>query len=96
MITGYWLSQPIYCAAKLGLADLLKDSSKSSTELASLTGVHAQSLFGCWPASEIGALPNRERPVKRTAASMPADGSPGVDAGVCHHDGRGVAVAAMG
>jgi O-methyltransferase domain/Dimerisation domain len=45
MITGYWLSQPIYCAAKLGLADLLKDSSKSATELASLTGVHAQSLY---------------------------------------------------
>jgi len=45
MITGYWISQTIYCAAKLGLADLLKDSSKSATELASLTGVHAQSLY---------------------------------------------------
>ncbi len=34
MITGFWVSQAIYVAAKLGIADLLKDGSKSSDALA--------------------------------------------------------------
>lgn len=29
MIAGAWVSQAIYVAAKLGIADLLKDSAKS-------------------------------------------------------------------
>lgn len=45
MVCAYWFSQAIYCAAKLGLADLLKDGSKSAAELASLTSVHVQSLY---------------------------------------------------
>jgi hypothetical protein len=34
MITGYWISQAIYAAAKFGIADHLKDGSKSAEELA--------------------------------------------------------------
>ena len=45
MLTGYWVSQALYVAAKLGIADLLKDGPKSSDELAKTTGVHAQSLY---------------------------------------------------
>ena len=45
MATGYWLSQAIYVAAKLGLADLLKDGPKSCSALAAATGVDRQSLF---------------------------------------------------
>jgi hypothetical protein len=45
MATGYWLSQAIYVAAKLGLADLLKDGPKSCSALAMETGADRQSLF---------------------------------------------------
>lgn len=39
------LSQCVYVAAKLGIADLLKDGPKSSDELAAATEVHARSLY---------------------------------------------------
>jgi O-methyltransferase domain/Dimerisation domain len=45
MAAGYWLSQAIYVAAKLGIADLLTEDPKSSVELAAVTGVDAASLF---------------------------------------------------
>jgi O-methyltransferase domain/Dimerisation domain len=45
MATGYWVSQAIYVAAKLGIADLLKDGPQSSAALAAATGSHASSLF---------------------------------------------------
>jgi len=45
LVTGYWVSQAIYVAAKLGIADLLKDGPKSSDELAQATGTHARSLY---------------------------------------------------
>ena len=45
MATGYWVSQSIYVAAKLGIADLLKDSPKSCDELATATGTNAPSLY---------------------------------------------------
>jgi O-methyltransferase/methyltransferase family protein len=45
MVTGYWLSQAIYVAAKLGLADLLKDGPKSCAVLAAATGADEQSLL---------------------------------------------------
>jgi len=41
---GSWVSQAIYVVAKLGIADLLEDGSKSGEELANATGTHAQSL----------------------------------------------------
>ena len=45
MITGYWISQAIYVAAKLGIADLLKDGPKNDDELAKATGTHPRSLY---------------------------------------------------
>jgi hypothetical protein len=45
MATGYWLSQAIYVAAKLGLADLLKDGPESCSALAAATGADEHSLF---------------------------------------------------
>jgi hypothetical protein len=45
MASGYWVSRSIYVAAKLGIADLLKDSPKSCDELAAATGTNAPSLY---------------------------------------------------
>jgi SAM-dependent methyltransferase len=45
MATGYWLSQAIYVAAKLGIADLLRDRPQSCVALAALTASDAPSLF---------------------------------------------------
>lgn len=45
MASGYWVSQALYVAAKLGIADLLKDSSKCCDELATTTGVNAGALY---------------------------------------------------
>ena len=45
LLTGYWVSQAIYVAAKLGIADRVKDDPKTPAELAQATGVHAPSLF---------------------------------------------------
>ncbi|GAA6620103.1 methyltransferase [Scytonema sp. NUACC26] len=45
MSNGTFVTQTIYVAAKLGIADLLKDGAKSSDELAKLTDVDAQSLY---------------------------------------------------
>ena len=45
VIAGYWTARCVYIAAKLGLADLVKDSPKSAAELAVLTGMHAPSLY---------------------------------------------------
>jgi hypothetical protein len=44
MLTGYWISQALYVAAKLGLADLLKDGQRSADDLASATKTHPKSL----------------------------------------------------
>lgn len=45
MISGFWLSRAIYIAAKLGIADLVKDQPKSAAELAAATDTHAPSLY---------------------------------------------------
>jgi O-methyltransferase domain/Dimerisation domain len=45
MATAYWLSQAIYVAAKLGIADLLRDGPQSCVALATSTGSDAPSLF---------------------------------------------------
>jgi ubiquinone/menaquinone biosynthesis C-methylase UbiE len=44
MLTGYWLSQAIHVAARLGIADLVKDEPKTAAELARLTGTHPLAL----------------------------------------------------
>jgi SAM-dependent methyltransferase len=45
MLTGYWITQVISVAAKLGIADLLERGSRTSAELARSTGTHAPSLY---------------------------------------------------
>jgi len=45
LIRGFQVTQCIYVAAKLGIADLLKDGPRSSEELAQTTATHAPSLY---------------------------------------------------
>jgi hypothetical protein len=44
MMTGYWVSQALYVAAKLGVADLLADGPRPVEELAAATQTDARSL----------------------------------------------------
>src|SRR5437763_568606 len=44
LINGYWHTQAIYVAAKLGLADLLRDQPRTAEELAVDTGTHPRAL----------------------------------------------------
>jgi hypothetical protein len=45
MINGFWISQALYVAATLGLADLLRDRRQTADELASAVSAHAPSLY---------------------------------------------------
>jgi hypothetical protein len=45
MIQGFQVTQCIYVAAKLGIADLLKDGPRTSEDLAQATSTHAPSLY---------------------------------------------------
>lgn len=44
MMTGYWVTQALYVAAKLGIADLLSDGPLSCDDLAGRTCTHPSSL----------------------------------------------------
>jgi hypothetical protein len=44
MMTGYWVSQALYVAAKLGVADLIDEGPRPVEELAAATQTHAPSL----------------------------------------------------
>jgi hypothetical protein len=45
LLGGYWYTQTIYVAAKLGLAELLKDGPKSAQELAQATATNPTALY---------------------------------------------------
>lgn len=45
LITGYWLSQAIYVAAKLEIADLLAQGPRTAADLAKATSTHERSLY---------------------------------------------------
>ncbi len=45
MISGFWISRAVYVAAKLGIADHLRDRRKTVEDLAAATGTHAPSLY---------------------------------------------------
>ena len=45
MLTGYWVSQSIYVAAKLGIADFLSEGPKTCGELADASGANKRSLY---------------------------------------------------
>jgi hypothetical protein len=60
--TGYWISQAVYVAAKLGIADLLRDRPLSSVALATATGSDAPSLFRLMRAlSSVGIFSQLDR-----------------------------------
>lgn len=62
MATSYWVSQSIYIAAKLGIADLLKSGSKSCEELASSVGVNARLLYRLMRAlASVGVFAEKEQ-----------------------------------
>ncbi len=44
MATAYWVSRAVYVAARLGIADHLKDGSRDAEQLAAATGTHAPTL----------------------------------------------------
>jgi DNA-binding transcriptional ArsR family regulator len=45
MINGYWMTQMIYTAARLGIADVLAEEPQTVSELAARLGVHQPSLY---------------------------------------------------
>lgn len=45
LMNGYWYTRAIYVAAKLGIADLLKDGPKTADELAAITGTQGRTLY---------------------------------------------------
>jgi hypothetical protein len=45
LASGYWHTQAIYVAAKLGIADLLAGGPRSADELAASTGANAHALY---------------------------------------------------
>jgi hypothetical protein len=45
LITSYWVSRSIYLAAKLGIADQMKDGTRTAAELATATGVASGPLY---------------------------------------------------
>jgi hypothetical protein len=45
MITGYWISQAIYAAAKFGIADHLQDGPKTVAELSDATSTNPDALY---------------------------------------------------
>jgi hypothetical protein len=77
MATAYWLSQAIYVAAKLGIADLLKDGPQSCVALANSTGSDVASLFRLMRAlSSVGIFSQLGRDrfaLSRLAESLQAE-----------------------
>ena len=45
LINGYQISQVIHVAATLGIADLLKDGSRASADIANATSTHPSSTY---------------------------------------------------
>ena len=49
MITGYWTTQALYVAAKLGIADLLTQGPRSADDLAQATKAEVSVIEGKKP-----------------------------------------------
>ncbi|MBO3460020.1 methyltransferase [Aetokthonos hydrillicola CCALA 1050] len=45
MVSSYWISQCIYVAAKLGIADLLKEGERHCEDIAVITGTNKDTLY---------------------------------------------------
>ena len=62
MATSYWVSQSLYVAAKLGIADLLKSGSQSCSQLADSADVNAQLLYRLMRAlASVGVFAEKEQ-----------------------------------
>jgi hypothetical protein len=59
LVNGFQVTQAIHVAARLGIADLLKDGPRDSDGLAVATGTHAGSLYRVLRA--LAAVGGRER-----------------------------------
>ncbi|MBA2448838.1 MAG: methyltransferase [Chloroflexi bacterium] len=80
MSNGYWATQIIYVAAKLGIADLLKDGPRGIHALAESTETHAPSLYRLMRAlAGLGVFRENEAGEYETTAlgRCLASGSPG-------------------
>ena len=79
MVAGYWVSQSVYVAARLGLADLLKDGPRPIEELAAATGAHADSLYRLMRAlASVGVFAEEDgRRFRTTPLSAPLQTGPG-------------------
>jgi hypothetical protein len=61
MVTGCWVSQALYVAAKLGIADLLHEGPQSCASLAEATQTHAGALYRVLRAlASVGVLAEHE------------------------------------
>lgn len=68
MMSGYWVSQAVYVAAKLGIADIIQDSPISCEQIATRAQVHADSLFRLLRALEsIGICQKKNEKYSLTA-----------------------------
>src|SRR5262245_18223440 len=45
LVTGHWITQAIHVAARLGIADLLRQGPRSAEDLAQATGSNARALY---------------------------------------------------
>src|SRR6202163_3758713 len=45
LVTGFWITQALYVAAKLGIADLLAEGPRTPADLAQAAGADARSLY---------------------------------------------------
>jgi ubiquinone/menaquinone biosynthesis C-methylase UbiE len=62
IITGYWASQAIYLACKLGVPDQLAKAPRSAEEIAAAVGVHPLALYRVMRAlTGLGVLGENER-----------------------------------
>jgi len=98
MMTGYWVSQALYVAAKLGVADLLIDGPRSIEHLAVASQAHPASLRRVLRAlASVGGFHRNEPWRLRTDASggAPADRDTRLNACARHHV-RGRAVPRVG
>ncbi len=62
MLTGYWVSQALYVAAKLGLPDLLEDGPRTAADLAPATQTRPRPLYRLLRAlASIGVVAEDDR-----------------------------------
>jgi Dimerisation domain len=68
MMQGYWITQALYVAAKLGIADLLREGPVSCNVLAGKTSTHPQSLYRTLRARAPSGIAQRSsrRPGRRS------------------------------